>query len=159
MENVEIFRTLIDYNYALYGRIWASIKHLTEAQFGQDIDYSHGSIRNQMLHVTVVDARWLRGLKELPDARTFTLDPADYPTRERVRAVWETTAREVTDYVASLDEASLARTPPGMAGPVWHVLVHLVNHGTDHRAQLLRALHDFGAPTFDQDLVFHLWTG
>jgi uncharacterized damage-inducible protein DinB len=37
------------------------------------------------------------------------------------------------------------------------VLLHVANHGTDHRAQLLRALHDFGAPTFDQDLILYLW--
>jgi hypothetical protein len=33
----------------------------------------------------------------------------------------------------------------------------MVNHGTDHRAQILRVLHDFDAPTFDQDLIIHLW--
>jgi uncharacterized damage-inducible protein DinB len=33
----------------------------------------------------------------------------------------------------------------------------MVNHGTDHRAQVLRSLHDFGAPTFNQDLIIHLW--
>jgi uncharacterized damage-inducible protein DinB len=38
---------------------------------------------------------------------------------------------------------------------IWQTLLHLVNHGTDHRAQVLRALHDFGAETFDQDLVFY----
>jgi uncharacterized damage-inducible protein DinB len=28
---------------------------------------------------------------------------------------------------------------------------------TDHRAQMLRTLHDFGAPTFEQDMIFYLW--
>jgi hypothetical protein len=45
-----------------------------------------------------------------------------------------------------------------MTGSVWGVLVHLVNHGTDHCAQILRTLYDFGAPTFDHDLIFHLWS-
>jgi hypothetical protein len=33
----------------------------------------------------------------------------------------------------------------------------MVNHGTDHRAQVLRILTDFGAPAFDQDLM--VWLG
>ncbi|MBS1253465.1 MAG: hypothetical protein MAG451_02514 [Anaerolineales bacterium] len=110
------------------------------------------------MHVATVDGRWLRGLKELPDARQFHHDPADFPTRESARALWDSTAQDVTDYVGSLDDEDLERQPRGMQGPVWHVLAHLVNHGTDHRAQILSALHDFGAPTFDQDLIFHLWS-
>jgi uncharacterized damage-inducible protein DinB len=29
----------------------------------------------------------------------------------------------------------------------WQVLLHVVNHGTDHRAQLLRSLNDLGLAT------------
>jgi hypothetical protein len=36
-------------------------------------------------------------------------------------------------------------------------ILRLVNHGTDHRAQVLRLLHDLGAPTFNQDLIIYLW--
>ncbi len=157
MDILELIRTQIDYNYGLYRRVWDSISTLTDEQFVLDVDYSHGSIRNQMMHVTVVDKRWLLGLQEHPDARGFGLSPSDYPTRESVRALWDGVSKEVIDYVVSLDEAGLARTPQGMGGPVWQVLVHMVNHGTDHRAQILRSLHDFGAPTFDQDLVLYLW--
>jgi uncharacterized damage-inducible protein DinB len=145
----EIFRTLVAYNYALYHRVWDSIMTLSDEQFVAEIDYSHGSIRNQIVHVATVDSRWLQGLNEQPGARAFNLNPADYPSRNSARELWDTTSKQVTDYVASLDEANLAQIPQGMGGPVWHVVVHLVNHGTDHRAQILRALHDFGAPTFD----------
>jgi uncharacterized damage-inducible protein DinB len=158
MEALEIIRTLIEYNYALYRRVWDSITHLSDEQFVQEVNYSHGSIRNQIVHVASVDERWLRGLMELPDARTFSLKPSDYLTRESGRALWDATSRDVVEYVAALDAGSLERQPQGMPGPAWQVLTHLVNHGTDHRAQILRVLHDFGAPTFDQDLVIHLWT-
>ena len=118
MATVEIFRTLFDYNDALYRRIWDSIMQLTDEQFVQAVDYSHGSLRNQIVHVAVVDARWLRGLQERPDAQQFTLDPVDYPTRAGARALWDSTAQEVMDYIAGLDEASLAGHPRGMPGPV-----------------------------------------
>lgn len=34
----------------------------------------------------------------------------------------------------------------------------MANHGTDHRAQILRTLYDLGAPTFSQDLIMYLWS-
>jgi uncharacterized damage-inducible protein DinB len=33
----------------------------------------------------------------------------------------------------------------------------MVNHGTDHRAQILRLLYDLGAPTFEQDMIIYWW--
>ena len=39
----------------------------------------------------------------------------------------------------------------------WQVLLHVVNHGTDHRAQMLRILHDMGAQTVSQDYIFFVY--
>jgi uncharacterized damage-inducible protein DinB len=36
-------------------------------------------------------------------------------------------------------------------------LAHVVNHGTDHRGQILATLHGLGAPTVEQDMMFFLW--
>jgi uncharacterized damage-inducible protein DinB len=155
MLSVEMVRAMIDYNYTAHRRVWDSIMTLTEAQFIADIPYSHGSIRNHMAHLATVDGGWLRGLKEDPNARAFRYDPADYPTRERVRVIFDQSAGEVTEFVAGLDEAALQSTPKTLPITVWQTVLHLVNHGTDHRAQVLRALHDFGAETFDQDAVYH----
>lgn len=158
MQNIEIIGALFDYHWALYDRVWDSLAQLSEEQFTQDIAYSHGSIRDQMLHVATTDGRWLRGLQGNPEARSYFLEPADYPTRASVREVWVQTSQEMSAYLESLDDEALQRVPPGMGGPVWQALLHLVNHGTDHRAQILHALTGFGAPTFEQDLIFHLWS-
>jgi len=40
---------------------------------------------------------------------------------------------------------------------VWQVLLHVVNHGTDHRAQILRLLNDLGGYTEYQDYIFHVY--
>lgn len=158
MSTLDYINNLVNYNYALYRRVWESIEHLADEQFVQDVPYSHGSIRNQMVHVATVDGRWLRGLKGSPDARQYRLDPLDYPDRPMAFELWEATSQDVVEYAASLDAESLERNPPGMPGPAWQVIAHICNHGTDHRAQILRLLHDFGAPTFDQDLVLYLWS-
>lgn len=157
MEFTAYFKTLFGYHYSLYDRIWESVNHLSEAQFIQDNPYSRGSIRNQLIHVANTDAGWLRGIKEIPDARAFRLDPLEYPTRSAARVIWVELTQGMKDYIGELDEEELHRIPAGMGGPTWQILTHLVNHGTDHRAQILTALTDFGAPTFDQDMIFYLW--
>jgi uncharacterized damage-inducible protein DinB len=40
---------------------------------------------------------------------------------------------------------------------VWQVLLHVVNHGTDHRAQILRQLNDLGVETKWQDYIFYVF--
>ena len=37
---------------------------------------------------------------------------------------------------------------------VWQVLLHVANHGTDHRAKLIRVLNDLGIKTTSQDYIF-----
>ena len=92
-----------------------------------------------------------------PNARGYSLDPADYPTPAAGRTAWEKTAGDLLAYVSGLSQAELEETPPGLPVPRWQALLHLANHGTDHRAQMLRILADLGAPTFEQDLLFHVW--
>jgi uncharacterized damage-inducible protein DinB len=36
------------------------------------------------------------------------------------------------------------------------VLIHVANHGTDHRAQLLALLNQLGVKTFPQDYFFFI---
>jgi len=153
----ELARTMVEYNDALHRQIWKSIYQLTDDLFTASIEYSHGSIRNHMVHLAAVDGRWTRGLKGLPDARSFNPHADDYPTSSSVFALWEPIAREFYELVMGMDDDRLQQIPPGMDEPCWQVILHVVNHGTDHRAQVLRVLHDFGAPTFDQDLIIHLW--
>ena len=41
--------------------------------------------------------------------------------------------------------------------PRWELLLHLANHATDHRAQILAMLHHhFHVPTIEQDMIFYL---
>lgn len=157
MQAVEMVRTLFEYDTAQWRRVWQSAATLTPEQFAQEIPYSHGSVRSQLFHVTDVAERWLRGLQGDANAYHFNLNPDDYPALEDLRAKWEQVSAATLAHVNALADADLDATLPGMRGPTWHVLAHLVNHGTDHRAQTLAALHHLDAPTFAQDLIFTLW--
>jgi len=155
MSSAEMIRTFIEYHYALSRRVWESIDQITEEQFVQNDAYSRGSIRNLMVHLANSDRRWLAGLKNQPDVGNVKFE--GYPTQAMARALFEQVAKDVTEYVATLTEAELGENPNGMPGPRWQALLHMVNHGTDHRATVLERLHALGAPTFDQDFILWLW--
>ena len=155
MPSSQIFGDFFEYHYALYDRIWESLEMLTEAAYHLSHNYSRGSIHEQMFHAVATDRAWLRGIQGHP--RKPRLDPADYPNRQALRTLYEDVRKEVEAYIASLSEAELERIPENFYGPVWQVLLHMVNHGTDHRAQILRLLHESGAETFDQDYILWAW--
>ncbi len=157
MSAIEMIRGLVGYNYAFHERLWECIMQLTDEQFVAEIAYSHGSVRNHLVHTAGVDGRWLRGLQGDPEARSYDPQSSDYATRADVRQLWTTVSGDVKAYVDTLSEDDLLVVPPGMNEPRWQILTHIINHGTDHRAQVLRILHDFGAPTFPQDLIFYWW--
>ena len=155
MLNIELVRSYIEYHCSMTRRVWESIAQISEEQFLQEDAYSCGSIRNLIVHLVSTDRRWLAGLKNLPDAGH--LNYADYPDRDSVRSMLEQVAKDLTDYVAALTEAELEQPIAGIPNPRWQILLHLVNHGTDHRATILQRLTEFGAPTFDQDFILWLW--
>ena len=74
---------------------------------------------------------------------------------------WKYRSRQLRDYLADLRDDMLL-TKPFPEGEdkilvLWQVLIHVVNHGTDHRAQLLRLLNDLGVKTEYQDYIFYVF--
>jgi len=62
--NAIAFRHFYGYHFAENRKIWDSyVTPLSHEQFTQDVDYSHGSVRNQVVHLMSVDDTWFRGLR------------------------------------------------------------------------------------------------
>ena len=157
--NANAFRQFYDYHFAENRKIWDRyITQLSEEQFTQHSDYSRGSVRDQILHLISCDTAWFSGLRgvEIPE----DLNPANLPDRESIRAHWDNVEQTMRDYLAELRDDMLFDQP--LKGEdkdliVWQVLLHVANHGTDHRAQLLRFLNDLGVETAYQDYIFYVF--
>lgn len=162
MDNVAI-QKLMDYNYGAHDRVWELIMQLDDEQFVQEMDYSWKSVRNHLVHIISVDNRWLARISNtaLPDR----LELQDYPSKVFVRMKWDEVRYHIMNYVASVTDADLQETIeidiPVRGGIYhnkrWEILVHMVNHGTDHRAQILNLVHQLGGMTIEQDLLLYLW--
>lgn len=154
--NADGFRQLYAYHFALNRKVWDEyIMPLSDAAFVQDIAYSQGSIRNHMVHMLGADQRWFAGLsgQDVPDFP----EPAAYADRTSVRAAWDTVEQMMRDYLAALKDEHLPRLfTQGLS--VWQVLFHVLNHGTDHRAQVLAMLNQHhGVATGPQDYALFIF--
>jgi uncharacterized damage-inducible protein DinB len=152
---LELIKTMIEYHLDMTRRVWEAINYITEEQFLADDIYSRGSVRNLMVHLASTDRRWLAGLKNEEDIGHLKFE--DYSTRAQAHQIFEEVAQNFSEYVATLTDEQLDENPKNMSNPRWQVLLHLSNHGTDHRSTVLQRLHEFGAPTFDQDFMMWLW--
>jgi uncharacterized damage-inducible protein DinB len=156
-------RFLFEYHFHANRLIWdACILKVDAEAFTRPLEYSVGSIRNQCIHMMSVDERWISGMmgKPVPDF----LQPEDFPTHDSVRARWDEVEALLRDYLNTLTDEEVNRgiqmqTREGSKpGKTWQVLLHVINHGTDHRAQILAMLFSLGAPTLPQDLMSYIWS-
>jgi uncharacterized damage-inducible protein DinB len=159
--NANAFRHFYDYHFAENRKLWESyVTQLSHEQFTQAVGYSHGSVRDQIVHLMSVDEGWFSELRSVEPSEPFP--PAPFDDREIIRAHWDSVEQRMRAYLAELRDEMLFAKP--IEEPeedkdlsVWQVLLHVVNHGTDHRAQLLRLLNDLGVKTTSQDYIFYVY--
>jgi uncharacterized damage-inducible protein DinB len=159
--NADAFRHLYGYHFRENRALWALCAgQLTHEQFTREASYSRGSVREQIIHLLDAEDVWfseLRGVEPMEP-----IPPADHDDRPAIRAHWDRVEANTRDYLQALSDEALSATPivepdedRGLV--VWQVLLHVVNHATDHRAQLLRSLHDLGVETTSQDYIFYVY--
>jgi uncharacterized damage-inducible protein DinB len=157
--NAAAFRHFYAYHFAENRTIWERyITPLSDEQFTQQVAYSHGSVRDQIVHLISVDDVWLSELRGVETAEPLP----STSQRESIRAYWDSVEQLMRAYLAELRDDQLFDTPITEPAEdkdliVWQVLLHVVNHGTDHRAQLLRLLNELGVKTVSQDYIFYVY--
>jgi len=162
MKKNEIVK-VFDYNFWAFDRVWECISQISNQQFLEEIEYSSGSIRNIVVHVMGGNRTWMSVLRgtEFPPR----LDPEDFDTTSKTKAKWDELKTEFLDDLNSFSQKQLDGTiawellTQGLksSNGRWEILLHLANHGTDHRAQILAILHHhFHVRTVEQDMTIYL---
>ena len=161
--NPESIRVLYDYSYWAFERVWNCITHLSDEQFIQNIEYSTGSIRNHVVHLMSATNRWMARLQavEVPPQLVFE----EFSTLAATLAKWNEYRSKTLDYVGSLTQNQLDEIIQWelnnrnilSKNPRWEILLHVANHATDHRAQILAMLDQyFSVETVEQDMILYL---
>jgi uncharacterized damage-inducible protein DinB len=159
----EMMLKLFDYNIWSFGKVWNCIDQLTDEEFCLESGFSHGSIRNQMIHVMSSTLRWIDRLQNRSPRPH--LDNAAFPTIDVVKKAWSSFSSGFHDFIHSVSEDSLSIpldweiTSRGLRSrnQQWEILLHVFNHLTDHRAQILAVLDlVIHKETVERDLIFFL---
>jgi len=158
--NANAFRHFYEYHFSENRKLWERIMTLSPEQFTQPVDYSHGSMREQIIHLFSVDDVWFSELQGIEPSES--IPPANFDDREAIRAQWDIVEQKMRRYLAGLRDEMVFDKPIQEPAEdkdlaVWQVLLHVANHGTDHRAQILRLLHDMGVETTSQDYIFYVY--
>ena len=159
--NAQAFRHFYDYHFSENRKLWDRyVSQLSDEQFSQQATYSHGSVRDQLVHLMSVDEVWFSELRGVEPSELSSA--ANLDDRDIIRTHWDKVEQHMREYLAALRDEMLFDTPIEEPDEdrdliVWQVLLHVVNHGTDHRAQLLRSLNDLGVETTWQDYIFYAY--
>ena len=159
----EAIQLLFAYNTWANTRILAAAEGLSAAQYTAEVPgLSHGSIRATLVHALGAEIIWRRRCVEGVSPMAL-LRAADVPTFAALRQRWLIEDILLREGVARLTDEALAaplayQTTRGapMEDVLWQILAHVVNHGTQHRAEAAVALTAFGRSPGDVDLIVYL---
>ena len=155
---VDEIKLLYDYNDWADARLLAACARVSPEQYAAPTSYGHGSLRATMVHI--LDNIWqqritLQGYYQKPLADEAAYDATElhedtFPTLSVLRERWALEQMEMRAYLDTLTEETLNSTfryvIPGAIRErvVWHILIHLIIHATQHRSEAAALLTSYG---------------
>jgi uncharacterized damage-inducible protein DinB len=135
-----------------------SVREVSPEDLRREAGISFGSLFGTMVHLLGSQRRWL--------ARFSGHAPAHIPGPDEFSDLlswihaWEETASEVEAFLAALTDEQLAAPltwvdseGATLTRPLWQPVVHLVNHTSYHRGQIVSLLRQMGYPSPSTDLI------
>jgi uncharacterized damage-inducible protein DinB len=153
---VEQIRTAYRYNEWANEKVLAAAAQVDDEELAQQRVSSRGSIVNDLAHIVSAQEGWLGRIvgEESPAPWEAPLVDVMSALRER----FDDSHDRLRQYAERLTEDELTRTigiewqGDTYEYDVWQILMHLANHGTQHRAEVGIALLALDASPGDLDL-------
>lgn len=154
---------LYDYNYWATRRILAASAQVSAEQFLAPTGHGFGSLRSTLVHTLDSECGWRMLCQHQTLAAFGAMVDDAFPTFSGLEQRWHEEERAMRDYLVRLsdnDLTSLVRytTDEGHKRErlLWHCLLHLVNHGTQHRSEAAAILTAVGHSPGDLDFTVFL---
>lgn len=151
--------TLYKYNQWANAKILSAAANITQDQFLADASFPHGGLRSTLVHILF--AQWIWRNRWEGNSPTYRLKPEEYPSFISLHARWipeeallMTFVENVTD--EQLNQVVEYKNTKGVPKQqvLWKMMAHVVNHGTQHRAEAAAMLTDFGCSPGDVDMIY-----
>jgi uncharacterized damage-inducible protein DinB len=159
-------RHLFAYTEWANERVLAAAEQLPHEDLLRDVHISHTSILGTLLHVAGADSMWLeRWHGNSPVGSNvwagWTAD--DARSLHQLREAWQPIVRRRAVYLDGLSDADLSRelgyrrfTGEPYSLPLGQQMLHVVNHATLHRGQVVGMMRQLGVAPPSTDLLFYL---
>ena len=153
--------TLYQYNAWANARILNTTAKVTPEQFLAQGEFSHGGLRGTLVHTLF--AEWIWRHRWEGHSPTEWLLPKDFPTFEALRTRWDVEEKALMTFAQNVSNEDLDKTirynrtgGEPRENILWHLMVHLVNHGTQHRSEAAAMLTSYGHSPGDIDFIIYL---
>jgi uncharacterized damage-inducible protein DinB len=137
-----------------------AVREVREEDLTRDAGVSFKSILGTLAHILGSERMWLSRFVGTSLNRVPSIE--DFPDRMTWVLGWEETAAQIEAFLAGLTDEQLAAplTWTNTRGetrtlPLWQLVMHLVNHATYHRGQVISLLRQMGYPAPSTDLFVY----
>ena len=162
--DIGVIRLLFEYNEWADRRIMAASLEVSQEEYAAAPRSGIGreSIRASLHHILNSERGWRLICQGEPRVDWDAISEEACPTAQGLAAQWQTEENAMRAYLGSLTDADLETTVRYMDDDIprertlWHCLVHLVNHGTQHRSEAAVLLTRAGRSPGDVDFTLFL---
>lgn len=167
---IDEIKLLCEYNDWADARILAACARVSPEEYAASASYGRGGLRATMVHI--LDNIWqqritLQGYYQEPLADDAAYDATElhedaFPTLAMLQERWMIERREMWAYLDTLTEDMLNSTIryviPGAIREriVWHILLDLILHATQHRSEAAALLTSYGQSPGDFDFTMFM---
>lgn len=148
---------------------WATVKMfelvslLTPEQLHQDLNTSYKSICGTLGHMYQADATWWARLVGDMEHAQPSLNTVP-ETFSALELAWRPVLGQFVDWALSEPDWAMDLCYSNSAGkefrtPFWQVILHLVNHGTHHRGQVVGMIRQLGGTPQNTDSIIYYRLG
>jgi len=152
---------LYRYNSWANARILNATSNVSPEQFLNPGAFCFGDLRGTLVHILFAEWIWRRRWEG--HAPTEWLKPEDIPSFDKLHTYWQAEEDLLMAFVKNVSDENLGSvirykqmSGESRENTLWHLMVHLVNHGTQHRSEAAAMLTEFGHSPGDIDLVIFL---
>ncbi|MEZ4863462.1 MAG: DinB family protein [Caldilineaceae bacterium] len=156
---VKHIQRLYDYNDWAWHQLFPSLARLDDVAYKEDRGFFWGSLHSVLVHSMSAEYIWYQRI--MGTSPTAMLDPADYADFPVVQSQWAEIDGKLRQFVATLADEDLVRqidytdrSGQPYSTQLGDILLHVVNHSTEHRSQMTPVLFALNVPTPPLDYIF-----
>ena len=160
--NIRDLQLLYDFNYWARDRLLAATMKVRQDEFLATIPSNYGSLQATLVHILSAEWVWrVRCDERISPSKLLEID--NFTTVESLSSFWMKEQKRMMDYLTSLKDTDLTKVVSykriggeESSNILWHILAHIVNHGTEHRSEAASILTAFGKSPGDLDLIHYI---